>query len=64
MEQLSLADDYGAWPGLKVAPDEVTPLPADFAAGQLDPDNMFDPEIGAMQLLNIQKRQWLHAHCG
>ena len=50
LEQLSLADEYGAWPGLKVAPDEVTPLPSDFAAGQLDPDNLFDPEIGALRL--------------
>ena len=50
LEQLSLADECGAWPGLKVAPDEVTPLPSDFAAGQLDPDNLFDPEIGAQRL--------------
>ena len=51
LEQLSLADECGAWPGLKVAPDEVTPLLSDFAAGQLDPDNLFDPEIGALRLM-------------
>ena len=64
MEQLSLADEYGVWPGLKVAPDEVTPLPSDFAAGQLDPNNLFDPEIGAFWLLYIQLRRWQHAHRG
>jgi len=48
--QLSLADDDAAWPGLAVAAGEVTPLPQDFAGGQLDPDNLFDPEIGAHRL--------------
>ena len=45
--QLSLADDDAAWPGLKMAADEVTPLPSDFAGGQLNPENLFDPEMGA-----------------
>ena len=50
LDQLSLADNDAAWPGLKVAPDEVTPLPMDFAGGQLDPENLFDPEIGELRL--------------
>ena len=50
LDQPSHADDDAAWPGLKVSPDEVTQLPFDFAAGQLDPDNLFDPEMGALRL--------------
>ena len=50
LDQPSHADDDAAWPGLKVSPDEVTQLPFDFAAGQLDPDNLFDPEMGAWRL--------------
>jgi hypothetical protein len=30
-----------------VAADEVLPLPSDFAAGQLDPENLFNPDAGA-----------------
>jgi hypothetical protein len=60
LAQLSLADDDASWPCLKVAPGEVTPLPSDFAAGQLDPDNMFDPEIGALRRQHAQRWRILH----
>jgi len=55
LDKLSLGDDDVAWPGLKVSADEVTPLPFDFAAGQLDPESLFDPEMGASWL----QRSWI-----
>ncbi len=30
-----------------LAVDEVLPLPSDFATGQLDPENLFNPDAGA-----------------
>ncbi len=46
MGRLSLADD-AAWAGADGSPDGVLPLPPDFAAGQMDPQNLFNPDAGA-----------------